>query len=322
MSRAKKLKETIEAVKELVYPYELVEPWIDSKIKTEERPMNTGIYDFDEVIQGGLKGRVYAHVGYGGTRKSFFALQQMLSNTQTSRTGIYSTMEMSSIELFSRILDMSITGYNDKRASDSFGKARGTEKDKVVKLLEQQIKDLYGKNMMITQKGGMDTNAYRKQIEEYNSKHDEPLDMLVVDGLSMMHSMDGETNAYSEHSKMLKELAKDYNLYIPLICHCSKNSGGRAGSFFDRDNARFVRGSEKILDNCDGWFMFSLNRSEQDPDIPIQGEGTIRFYDKRHSGKTVEIQYIQNPMTLVMEKKETAFEPVQDLTDNWKPYNE
>ena len=38
MSRAKKLKETIEAVKELVYPYELVEPWIDSKIKTEESP--------------------------------------------------------------------------------------------------------------------------------------------------------------------------------------------------------------------------------------------------------------------------------------------
>jgi hypothetical protein len=234
---------------------------------------------------------------------------------------LYSTMEMSSIELFSRILDMSVEGYNEEQASKAFGRARGDEKNKVVKLLEQQLKDLYGKNMMISQKGGMDTKSYRKIIEEYNLKHDEPLDMLVVDGLSMMSSLDNETNAYSEHSKMLKELAKDYNLYIPLICHCSKNSGGKAGNFFDRDNARFVRGSEKILDNCDGWFMFSLNRSEADPDIPIQGEGTIRFYDKRHSGKTVEIEYQQDQMTLTLERKEPT-EKLMPLDDNWKPYND
>jgi replicative DNA helicase len=150
---------------------------------------------------------------------------------------------------------------------------------------------------------------YRKAIEKVTETTGKP-SILVVDGLSMMGGKGTETEVYSRNSADLKELANEENIFIILICHVSKGAEKHT-----RDLSRNIRGSEKILDNCDFYMTMSQIQDLSNPETYVQDKGFISFYDKRGSGKTVDLLFNFDPKRLWLlnspEDPKQYYEPVR-----------
>ncbi len=271
---------------EYKFPDQLVDDWKDY-ISDENKGLTTGISSFDQDLRGRLRGKVGAYIGYGGTKKSLLALQSIiLSVKQHGAKGIYSTMEMPSVQLLERIIDMAFDA--DEQASYSFEKMSKTDKA-IIEHLKVELKKYFKENLAITQNSRMTPETYRRLIEDYTEKHGKP-DILIVDGLSMMGGVGSETESYTVNSGELKDLAKEFNIYIVLMCHLSKGAEKHT-----REVQRFVRGSEKILDNVDFIIQLSLIKDEMrsiDNAIVYRNDlGWVRFYNKRGSGKVIDKVY-------------------------------
>jgi predicted ATP-dependent serine protease len=303
---------------ELLTPSELVATWASSIEGDIERPLTTCIPKFDKVLRNKLRGTVGAYIGKGGTKKSLLALQACKVNVQAHKnncTGIYSNMEMAIFQFLSRIIDMSLTvqdySYNTSWYFESeYKKAFLThdkkEMEKLRRVLSGYLNDLYGNNLYINSQSGMTIDDFHKLVKKAKGKN-KVVDMLVIDGLSMMSGKGTETETYTTNSKELKDLAKLHNIYIPLICHVTK-----AATKHTRDLQEFIRGSEKILDNVDFQIMTSLcideSRSSGEVTEYLEDKGYVRLYDKRGSGKTVNVIYQFDQTTL--EIIETELDPV------------
>lgn len=285
------------------YPYELVDEW-KQYISDENKGLTTGFDVFDRDLRNTLRGKVGAYIGYGGTKKSLLALMSMHKSVKMHKAkGIYSTMEMPAVQILERMIDMAFDAETDN-ASWRFEQLYKQKKE-VIKELQTGLKDFYGTDFAITSKSRCTPDDYRKMIEKYKEEHGN-LDVLVVDGLSMMGGDGSETESYTTNSGHLKDLANEYNVFIALICHLSKGA-----DLHTRDTRRFVRGSEKILDNVDFIVMLSLvidplrtvgRTFEYRKDI-----GYARMYNKRGSGNTINLIYEFDQLKLLM--RETTMEP-------------
>jgi len=321
MNQIEQLKNQVKQLKEmeLKTPEQLVDEWIDYIKGDMSDPLTTGFKSVDELLRNRLRGKVMAKIGYGGTKKSLAALQGAIRNHTTQRRGIYSTMEMSSSNLLERIIDMSMHLEDKPYSSVSREYERAVYNgmaERVAELLKSSLGSIFGDRLQITQKSRMRAEDYHNVITKYNEHHEAPLDYLIVDGLSMMGGAGTETEMYTTNSGELKDLAKEHNIFIDLICHCSKTSGGIAGKKHTRDNSRFIRGSEKILDNVDCYMMFSLVQDEQHLDEYQKDFGYMRFFDKRGTGQTISKIYKFHDHNLNME--ETELDPNSFEYDNKK----
>lgn len=286
---------------ELRTPEELVEEWANAIEGDLERPLTTCIEKIDKDLRNKLRGTVGAYIGYGGTKKSLLALQSCKVNVHTYEggcTGIYSNMEMAVFQFMTRVIDMSISiddyntnssryfEYNYEKAFKSGNKALMKQ---VRAALMDALRKYYGKNLYINSQSGMRIEDFHKLVKKAKEKN-QNVDMLVIDGLSMMAGSGSETESYTTNSKELKDLAKDHNIYIPLICHLSKGAEKHT-----REIQRFIRGSEKILDNVDFVIQMSLllDQNNMNQEVPeyLTDKGYIRFYNKRGSGNTENIIY-------------------------------
>ena len=311
-----KPKKAEERELELRTPAELVEDWVKGIEGDLERPLTTCIPKFDKVLRNKLRGTLAAYIGKGGTKKSLLALQACKTNVQShfnNCTGVYSNMEMAIFQFLSRLIDMSFTvedyiynssWYFEKEYSDFFKNKDKKGMEQIRVTLAKYFSDHYGNNLYINSQPGMRIEDFDKLVKKAKEKNGK-CDMLVVDGLSMMHGLGTETETYTTNSKELKDLAKLHNIYIPLICHVTK-----AATKHTRDLQEFIRGSEKILDNVDFQIMTSLCIDEERSGETIEyleDYGYLRLYDKRGSGKTVDVIYHFDCSTL--EIKETDKEP-------------
>lgn len=303
---------------ELLTPEEMVDHWVASIESDIDRPLTTCIPSFDKDLRNKLRGTVGAYIGYGGTKKSLLALQACKKNVLTYEnkcTGVYSNMEMGIFQWMSRLMDMSfvVDGYERYNASYTYeyqyeqAFRNGDRKllDAVKKVLKESFRELYGKNLYVNSQSNMSIDDFDSLLRKAKEKNG-TIDMLVIDGLSMMSGVGSETETYTTNSKELKELAKMYNVYIPLICHLSKGADKHT-----RDTQRFIRGSEKILDNVDFVIMMSLvvdveNSASKSVEY-LKDEGYIRFFNKRGSGNTVNVVYEFDSKRL--EIKETDKDP-------------
>lgn len=300
---------------ELKTPEDLVDDWIQAAEGDIERPLTTCMPKIDSDLRGKLRGTVGAYIGKGGTKKSLLALQACRTNVlqhKNNCTGIYSNMEMGIFQFMSRVMDMSIrpdehTDYNSSLWYDvEFIRAyRDQDKEKkeaIRKELKGKFKDLYGNNLYVNSQSGMTIDDFHKLVKKAKDKNG-TVDMLVIDGLSMMSGIGTETESYTSNSKELKDLAKLHNIYIPLICHLTKGPEKHT-----RDTQAFIRGSEKILDNVDFVIMMSLiidgGWSDENNIVYYDKKGYIRFFNKRGSGKTINIIYDFDPQTLTMTQTE------------------
>lgn len=314
---------------DLLTPEQLVDEWAHAIEGDIDRPLTTCIPKIDADLRSKLRGTVGAYIGYGGTKKSLLALQACKTNVLTHEnkcTGIYSNMEMAVFQFMSRLIDMSIEvedyNYNSSCYFETTYKDYYKSNNKEM-LLEtrKQIKktfmDLYGSNLFINSQSSMRIDDYYKLVKKAKEKN-EHVDMLVIDGLSMMAGMGSEMESYTTNSKELKDLAKMENIYIPLICHLSKGAEKHT-----RDVQRFIRGSEKILDNVDFVIQMSLlideSRSGESINY-LSDKGFIRFYNKRGSGNTIDTIYnfdrhtlhmtetSEDPYSYEVKRKKNAFE--------------
>lgn len=301
---------------ELKTPEELVQDWTKGIESDIDRPLTTCIEKFDKDLRMKLRGTVGAYIGYGGTKKSLLALQACKVNVQSHMnncTGIYSNMEMAVFQFMSRLIDMSITiedynanssWYFEKAYQDAFRDKDQAKMKQVRETLGAFFKTNYGNNLYINSQSGMRIEDFHQLVKRAKEKN-KKVDMLVIDGLSMMAGTGNETESYTTNSKELKDLAKEHNIYIPLICHLSKGAEKHT-----REIQRFIRGSEKILDNVDFVIQMSLLLDQnQGSEIPeyLTDKGYIRFYNKRGSGNTINVIYDFDRTKL--EIIETALDP-------------
>ena len=240
--------------------------------------------------------------GYGGSKKSLCALNMSCHNSLRDNGGksIYSTMEMSATNLLDRMIDFQFGKVTDgiisNRATDHWrNKLDESNKALIQKALTDSLKDYYSDSILISQEPRMSTDGYRRMIDKALEKNHE-IDSLIVDGLSMMAGFGNEVEIYSENSRVLKELANEYNIAIPLICHLSK------GADIDtRDVRPFIRGSQKILDNCDYVLMFSLIKDFNNVGEIEKDKGYIRMINKRGSGNVINHIYTFDEDRLLIE---------------------
>ena len=225
-----------------------------------------------------------------------FALNNANLNANKSETKtIYSTMEMPAVRLLHRMIDYSCDPlyYPD----NSMQMVRGSyylkqeikkgNHEAVRETLKKELSSYYGNRLLISEQTRMTIDDYRRLLDR------EKPDILVVDGLSRMGGQGTETEVYSNNSGDLKDLVNEYECFGVLICHCSKGA-----DLTTRDLRRYVRGSEKILDNCDFVISFSKcfdQNGEEDEDY-----GWMQLVDKRNTGKTINQIFYFDSLRLTM----------------------
>lgn len=257
----------------------------------QQTNLSLGFYDLNQLKKGKLKGNLGVIMGYGGSKKSLYSLNVCLRNLGTDNAiSVYSTMEMSVPQLMDRVIDHEVK-YEGANAS-------GVVADLYKKDVSQGRKFLtdlatrVGHRLQLSPNSRMTYKGYKEMLRKVKETAGNP-SILVVDGLSMMGGNGTETENYSRNSADLKELSIEENILVLLICHVSKGEERHT-----RDLSQKIRGSEKILDNCDFYMTMSQIQDQGQPHLYLQDKGYVHFVDKRGTGKTVELIYNFEPTRL------------------------
>jgi replicative DNA helicase len=296
----------------LYTPAEMVKVYTESLKGDIDRPLTTCIPSFDLDLRRKLRGTVGAYIGYGGTKKSLLALQACKDNVQqhfNNCTGIYSNMEMAPAQFMSRLIDMSFTvddwsdnasWYFETQFTNAYKKKDEALMRQVEEVLSKYFTTHYGNNLYVNSDSSLRVEDFHEMVKEAKEENGK-VDMLVIDGLSMMAGIGTETESYTTNSKELKDLAKEHSIFIPLICHLSKGAEKDT-----RDIQRHIRGSEKILDNVDFIIQMSLIKDENRNGQYLTDKGYIRFFNKRGSGNTINVIYNFDKATLTITESKEA----------------
>ena len=267
----------------------------------DDRGLSTSFPSFDKILKNKMKGRLLTCIGLGGTKKSLYAQNLLIANCLNGRQrGLYSTMEMPTYELTSRFLDMTFSeeeNYSQKLRRD-LEENVFTEEDFIL-----AIKEKAGDRVLITETPSMTAQKYDELLQKITANHG-VVDILVVDGLSMMEDKDGEYKAMSFHSKELKELAKKWDILVVAICHVTKDVARDV-----RDLTAYIRGSGKVFDNSD--YFISFSSLYDAVDNQIKHLGFAKLYAKRGDGSVVDLIYNFNQKNLTM--TESMEEPAKYL---------
>lgn len=280
--------------------------WYDS-LRPEINKLSLGFDRFDREMRGKLRGKLGVILGKGGTKKSLFAQNIAAININESRM-LYSTMEMGAAELINRFVNM--TEINEGAYLQYLERENEANPGAALREFEKNVAPYYSDKLIISQNSGMTADEYAKMIDDVELKHGK-IDILIPDGLSMMGGKGTETELANRHSKELKELAKDRDIFIPLIVHVTKE-----GDQTTRDLSRFARASEKIIDNCDFYISMSLFTDHMGK--YVLDRGNARLVNKRGTGNIIDVVYDFNQSKLSMRDngKELADYDTQQKDDD------
>ena len=215
-----------------------------------------------------------------------------------------SSMEMGRVGTVSRFMKLlSDTFHKDKEllldgvkvSADEMYKDSARRAPEYTKAYLRELYADISNRCIMSSQGFATVKDYEQWIQKTIELYGE-VDILIVDGLSMMGGSANETERFSDNTAGLKELAKKYNVFIPIICHTTKQSNP-----FQRDSISMVRGSEKILDNMDFSLCFSklIDEKESLPhDIrAVKNMGHVRYWDKRGTGEIRNFVFNANRYT-------------------------
>ena len=271
---------------------ELVPEWLDYN-KKENDPMRFGLQMLDDEFKGKLRGQLGLIVGYGGSKKSIIA-QNICYNNLPHHRALYSNMEMGASKLMDRFIDMLIDN-TEHNASFDLQLLLKRDEEQTRQILTNEIAPIYSDKLLFCQNSSMTPDDYDKLLTKIKDEVG-TVDMLIVDGLSMMGGSGTENEVYTKNSKELKDLAKKHNIFIPLIAHASRGEKPDTRSLI-----RSIRGSEKIMDNCDFVITMSLVKHN---DGWSNEYGVYNMWNKRGSGNTIEKVYRFDRKRLLMEDYE------------------
>jgi replicative DNA helicase len=296
---------------ELYTPAQLLDEWAKACVLDIDNPLTTSFPSFDRVLRNKMRGSLGVYAGYGGTKKSLFALQscrKSIHNNDKKVKGLYANMEMSAYQFVGRLMNNSfkqdevpnlLFSTFAERCIVMAQKESGAKVLEYLAELSEQFEKHYGDSLQISQGSGVSVDKIyntAKHLKEQGT----PLDIIAVDGLSMLNGKGfNEMEKYSNNTQRLKEIANEFNVHVAVICHLSKGAKKH-----DREVMHLIRGSEKISDNMDFSLQFSLivDESQGSAQAPIyrQDKGWVRLYDKRGSGVIMDKIYDFCNSTLTM----------------------
>ncbi|MHC2992067.1 hypothetical protein OB13_10885 [Pontibacter sp. HJ8] len=247
---------------------------------------------FDEINadqEFNFQGRLGAFIGKGGTRKSYGALNVVAQNIiNYEARAMYSSMEMGKVEMVNRTLDVSFPAENGM-APSVFYRSWVKQDKEDLKLKMKEAARRLSDGLILSNVSKMTTDKYFKDLQRAKELYG-PVQILAIDGLSMMGGKGSESERFEQHTAELKDLANQENLFIILICHTTKEA-----KQYMRDVSEYVRGSGKILDNCDFFVSFSNlidpTRSTAENIEYFRDYGHIKYYNKRGTGLTLNKVY-------------------------------
>jgi hypothetical protein len=293
--------------------------WLDewwNSIDEDRNQISLKFPLFDFEMKGKLRGKLCTIIHYGGTKKSLLAQNICHHNIFfNNQRVVYSSMEMGISELNSRFIDM---GLDAEFEHGSTWIENQKKKDPAqARMVLDKVDKHYSDRLMITKNSALTCHEYRFFLDKVISENG-GVDILVVDGLSMMGKVgkdDSETALVSMHTKELKEVAKDYNIFVIAIVHASKGEVKHT-----RDVSDKARGSEKIIDNCDFYICPSLivDNSVSDSTTYEPLRGYVRLVNKRGSGNTVNVIYHFDDKKLLMEQ---SSDDPRDIDKQIKEFN-
>jgi len=265
---------------------------------------STSFPSFDRVLDGDLKGKMLVIAGQGGTRKSILAQQMLFYNVvENGMRGIYNNQEMSKSQWLQRGVNMLAGGaYVTRQAWQAIKEEYESDRESALKGLNSFLKTDAANRVIVDYRMASSTSYYRKVIEEVE-KASGRIDMLVVDGLSMMDDKGGEMDSAAKHTRELKQLANELDIFVVVLVHVTKDVTKHT-----RDLMRGLRGSGKIYDNGDIFISCSLcvdQEESTDDDLIYRTDiGYLRLFDKRESGKTINVIYNLDPIAMRMRESD------------------
>lgn len=299
--KVQKNKEKNESEEEAKPFFNLINEWYES-ILPEHNKLSLFFDNMDYDTKGKLRGKLGSVIGKGGTKKSVFAQFLAYYNIMKKNSRvIYSSMEMSITQLGDRLINMAVEDEHDKSVEE-LAKLESEEHGKAKTYAEYTAKK-YSDNLLITSKGSMTAEKYDKLIEKAHTRYGD-VDMLIVDGLSMMGGKGTETELANEHTKKLKEIANKWNIFVMLIVHTNKT-----GDKSTRNANDLARASEKIIDNSDFTISMSLierrDSNEADPKY-YNRLGFVKLINKRQSGHVIDALYEFDENRLLFKQSELS----------------
>jgi KaiC/GvpD/RAD55 family RecA-like ATPase len=256
----------------------------------------------DNLFKGKQRGKLGIILGYGGSKKSLYGQNICFQNVKDNRC-IYSNMEMGTATLAERFINICMTG--GARLATDLLEARykgGLEIESALQSMKEMLTD----HLIVSENSNMTSGRYDELIEKVTKERGR-VDILIVDGMSMMGGTGTEVERANEHSKGLKELAKKWNIFVLAICHVSKGD-----DLITRDLTRKARGSEKIVDNAD-WIM-TLSQIKQGGDY-LSNSGVYHVWDKRGTGLRKEQAWKFRDHSLRMEESD---EDISKFTETFE----
>lgn len=285
---AKNAKENVlvQATESLETFYPWFDEWVD--YYTAERKKLTSLFDdIDRDNEYNYAGKVACIIGKGGSRKSYYVQNLLAENILNHNARVlYSSMEMGKVEVVNRLLDIICEPSGEKVSASHELKTLVKQDKATVKTHIREVMKHVDERLILSNNAFLEPADYEKLLQKTFELYGS-VDMLVIDGLSAMGGKGTETEVYSRNTLALKEIAKKYNVFIPIICHVTKETKP-----YDRDPREKVRGSEKILDNCDFTICFSQlidqYNSESPENLMYQPNyGHLKYYNKRGTGLTL-----------------------------------
>lgn len=306
-------KKTVDEEIEIKSFGEWIPDW-ERYVMEQQSEMSLLFQDVNHTVKGRLRGKLGVVMGYGGSKKSLYALNVCLRNKRLNdEISIYSTMEMSVPQLMNRVIDHEVyVDGSNMHASEYLADTYRKDINQGRRFLVDQLSKEMGNRLQLTPKGRMTYDHYKKAIHKVRETAGNPT-ILIVDGLSMMGGKGTETEMYSRNTAELKELANEENIFIMLICHVSKG-----GEKHTRDLSRYIRGSEKILDNCDWYMSMSQIQYEDQADKYRTDIGFVNFVDKRGSGNAIDLIYNFEPLRLRLSDSNLNPDDYRDAIDSKK----
>lgn len=271
--------------------------FVDS-LKDEENKLSILFPSIDKIFKGKLRSRVGVVLGYGGAKKSLFAQNVCYKNIMAGNRCLYSNMEMGLSDLTSRFIDIAIYGFNKALASQFIENEYRAGKD--ISGSINTLAPMFTDRLLVSENSNMTADKYDELITRLTEERGR-IDILIVDGMSMMGGTGTEVERANEHSKQLKELAKKWNIFVMPIVHVS-----RGDDLTTRDLTRRARGSEKIVDNGDFFITFSQIKDGNDF---MPRRGYYHLWDKRGTGLRVEKSWHFENESLVMTEDNVFFKP-------------
>lgn len=276
---------------------------------TERCDMTVGLPNFDEEFRGNYKGLLIPVIGPAGTKKSFWAQHVALLNMERGERVMYSNMEMSRVTLFSRVMDyLSADRYPlSADIRDLLERKDPASIEKAKKMLKI-VSDTFSDKIIVNSDKSMTAEKYKKALQKTQEMYGK-VGMLVVDGLSMMNRTNDEVADMDKHSKELKELAIEMDIFILMITHTNKG-----GNKFNTDHVGSIRSSQKIVDNSDAFVslscMIDMVESTADDIRELKGCGIIKTYAKRGTGEEFATTFRFDGVT-----KKFDYDPVEKYID-------